>query len=477
MSAPFPFESLLGARCIQDVERLRRYEVPERGQPGRASCALLPQSDAEVASILQAANEQGLKLVISAGRTGLVEAQRPDGEAVLSLERLNKVLAIEPDRRLATVEAGVSIDALNAELAPLGLMFPLEMGSSSAATVGACVANASAGANAVCYGTAAHLCDAAWGFWGRGSVAGPDVGKLWRIPDKERLAIDSAHIRPHWGLIGSQGAFGVITRVRLRLHPVPAEREAALIPVASMPDAMDVLAAARAEFAADVEEFEFISREAMALVRALKGAAFRLPFERDPDAPFYLLLQVKSREPSELTSRLYDFLAKELALADERIGYAPLAALKSIRHSITEASNLRMRQRGGGRLAFDTATPTAVFGDYLAELERRVRKAQSHVEFAAFGHAGVGGAHLHLLGDAEHPVRSSDGLTQLVFDVTAEFGGTFSAEHGVGTKWGSEFLRRTPQDVLQELIAVKRARDPNNVLNPRCFGFDQALAA
>jgi FAD/FMN-containing dehydrogenase len=476
MYANVHFEGLLGARCVRDSERLRRYEVPERGRPGRTGCALLPQSEEEIGAILQAANAHRLPLVLSAGRTGLVEAQRPDGEAVLSLERLNKVVSVDRDRRLATVEAGVTIDALNSELAPLQLMFPLEMGSSSAATIGACVANASAGANAICYGTAAHLCDAAWGFWGSGASAGPDAAKAWHAPGPDKLAIDSARIRPHWGLVGSQGAFGVITRARVRLLPVPAQREAALIPVDSMPAAMDVLAMARTEFGDDVEEFEFLSREAVALVRDLKGDAFRSPFERDPQTRYYVLLQVKSRQPDDLTARLYDFLAKELALPDDRIGYAPLAALKAIRHSITEGSNLRARQRGGGRLAFDTATPTGRFGDYLDRLESEIRRVQPQVELVAFGHAGVGGAHLHLLGTAERPVDGAAAeLTQLVLDVTAQCGGTFSAEHGVGTKWSGEFLRRTPKDKLEELVAVKRARDPNNVLNPRSFGFDRLL--
>jgi hypothetical protein len=207
-------------------------------------------------------------------------------------------------------------------------------------------------------------------------------------------------------------------------------------------------------------------------VRELKGDAFRLPFERDPQTRYYVLLQVKSRQPDDLTARLYDFLAKELALPDDRIGYAPLAALKAIRHSITEGSNLRLRVRGGGRLAFDTATPTRVFGDYLDRLESEIRRLQPQVELVAFGHAGVGGAHLHLLGAVE---AASAELTQLVLDVTAQCGGTFSAEHGVGTKWSDEFLRRTPKEKLEELVAVKRARDPNNVLNPRSFGFDRLL--
>lgn len=508
MSASAELKALLDTRCIDAPERLLPYERPERGEPGQASCLLLPESETELGELLQLCTAQGIGLVISAGRTGLVEAQRPQGEAVLSLERLRRPLTFTlADGRefhfpasgnaeswsdaLAqwwqaagrppvagaeiTVEAALAIDALNLILQPLGLMLPMEMGSSASATAGACVANGSAGANAVCYGTAAHMALRAWGLHADGSPA-ESVGQSWQAPAPDVLAINSASLDPQRGLIGTQGAFGLITRVRLLTYPIPALREGALIPVGDMPQAMRVLAHARAVFGSDIEEFEFISRSALELVRQLRGDEFRLPFAVEPDAPFLILLQVKSGDAEDdLAARLYEFLAGDLALPDEQIGYAPLKALKHIRHSITEASNARMRSLGGGRLAFDTATPVACFGDYLAALEAELAAREAGVEFVAFGHAGVGGAHLHLLGTREKPVsaRAAE-LVELVFDVTEKFGGTYSAEHGVGSKWGGEFLRRTPPAQLQAILAARRLHDPRNILNPRSFGFDRA---
>ena len=90
-SAALP--ALLGPHCTVDPDRLRRYEIPERGEPGKASGLVVPQSEAEVASLLATCSANGVKLVISAGRTGLVEAQRPDGEVVLSLEKLDQPLS------------------------------------------------------------------------------------------------------------------------------------------------------------------------------------------------------------------------------------------------------------------------------------------------------------------------------------------------------------------------------------------------
>ncbi|MGQ0621804.1 MAG: FAD-binding oxidoreductase [Panacagrimonas sp.] len=500
-----------GARCVTDAGRLRPYEVPERGAPGHTQAVLLPERVEEVGEALRIANCEGLAYVLSAGRTGLVEAQRPEGEIVLSLERLRHPLSFSladgsrcefdpgdsadgardrlvrwwtgrgrPELKGSTIEAeaGFAVDALNELLAPLSRMFPMEMGSTATASIGACVANASAGANAVCYGTSAHMAVSAHGYFGDGSAAGPHAAEAWRRPDPHSLAIDSTRLPEAWGMVGSQGVFGVITRVNLRTHAVPAQREGAMLAVAGMPDAMALLSRARDAFGADIEEFEFLSRSALELVLRQKGADVRLPFDVLPEAPYVVLCQVKSEAADiDLAQRLYTFLADEAGLPDKAIGYAPLTALKKIRHSVTESSNLETRQLGGGRLSFDTATPVARFGDYLDRLAHELREARPDVQLIAFGHAGVGGAHLHLIGGRGAPVApDAERLTRLVIDVTLAFDGTYSAEHGVGPKWADEFLHRTPRERLDQLVLRKRRCDPRQVLSPRSFGFDRLLA-
>ena len=511
MSSVALLRNAFAKRCLTEPEQRAPYETPERGAAGHAPAVLVPSSEAEVGEALRFANQHGFHFVVSGGRTGLVEAQRPQGEVVLSLERLRHVLAFAladgrscsletakdldttRDRLFAwwtglgrpsldgstvTVEAGLAVDALNEVLAPLGRMFPMEMGSTASASLGACVANASAGANAVCYGTAAHMAAAAWGFWGTGETAGPCAAEPWSTPDVETLAIDSTRLPASWGLVGSQGVFGLITRVELRTQATPQSREAVLLAVAGMPQAMQIFDLARGVFGSRVEEFEFLSRSAVELVMRRKGADVRLPFSETPDTPYLVLLQVKSDQADdELAQALYAFCSEQAGIPDAHIGYGPLHALKKIRHSVTEASNLEMRALGGGRLSFDTATPVARFGAYLDRLARELREVRPDVQLIDFGHAGVGGAHLHLIGTAEHPVSAdAAALTKRVFDVTLDCGGTFSAEHGVGSKWADEFLRRTPRARLDELAARKRRFDPRLVLQPRSFGFDKLLA-
>lgn len=505
MTLPEALHALPGTLVQSARERLERYEIPERGEPGHTDYVLLPDSEAEVGELLALATRERLPLVISAGRTGLVEAQRPQNEGVLSLEKLQRPLSFQlaDGRRfdfseqgdaatavygwwqqqdepslagaLLEVQPGIAVDAVNALVEPLGLVWPMEMGSSSAASVGACVANASAGANAVCYGTAAHLCESAAGYWADGSAAGPFAGPVWRAPAADELAIDSTRINADWGLIGSQGLFGVITRLHLRLHPRPVAREGVLIPLPDMPSAVRLLQAAQQAFPGDVEEFEFIGRGALGLVLRHLGDAAQLPFAAERLQPWCVLLQVKNGEggsdDSTLAERLYGFLAEPAGIADEDIGYAPLPVLKRIRHSITEASNARMRAQGGGRLSFDTAVPPGRFGEYLDALSAQLAEDYAGIELIAFGHAGVGGAHLHLIGSREQPVGDhAAALVKLVFDVTQDFGGTFSAEHGVGPKWGEEFRRRMPAATVQRLRKEKQRRDPAGILNPRSFG-------
>ncbi|HEU0197118.1 MAG TPA: FAD-binding oxidoreductase [Nevskiaceae bacterium] len=487
-------------RYITDPSALSRYEIPERGAAGHTARAILPDDEQGVAAILRFCTAQRLPLVISAGRTGLVEAQRPEGETVLSLERLNRPLRFvladgrsfafsshrdpaaalfawwqelgTPDVSGAHLEAeaGMSVDAVNDLVAPLGLLWPLELGSSSACSVGGCVANGSAGANAVRYGTAAHLCESASGFWADGTGAGPCAGPAWQLAPMEVLAIDSTHVDPALGLIASQGLFGVITRVSLRLQERPVAREGVLVPVTDMAEAMRLLQAARAAFPGRVEEFEFIGRPALDCVMGFLGAKVALPFARGRMRDWCVLLQVEGGDSEALASELYEFLI-HAGVEEADIGYAPLPVLKRIRHSITESSNVRMRAAGGGRLSFDTATPRCRFGDYLDRLAAQVAIDFPGIELIAFGHAGVGGAHLHFIGSRELPISAiHDALVSRVLDVTADFGGTFSAEHGVGPKWGAEFRRRAPHALFECLRHAKAQHDPSGILNPRSFG-------
>lgn len=498
-----------GVRVLREPEARQRYEVPERGAPGHTPAVLVPRTESDLAALLAWANANRVPLVINAGRTGLVEAQRPDGECVLSLERLNRllslnladgrVLALDPEAGAAadqwraqwdalgrpqlagatvTAESAVTIDALNEALAPLGLMFPMEMGSSAAATLGGCAANASAGSNAICYGTGAHMVVEASGLWGDGTPAGPCHARAWAPADESRLAIDSATVHPDWGLLGSQGIFGIITRLTLRTYPVPAQREALMLPADSVATAVRMMAATRAEFGSALEECEFMSDDCVQLVLQTRGESVRLPYPEPLTTPWHVLMQVSSTDPDEdLAGRLYAFVAETLEIPDEKIGYAPLPALKAIRHAITECSNHRMRERGGGRLSFDTAAPLSRFGDYLDALDQMVRTQAPEASVLLFGHAGVGGVHLHVIGNQAYPVKAySATLVPAVIELTVQHEGTFSAEHGIGPKWADEFLKRAEPAMVEQLVQLKQRHDPRAVLQPRSFGLGRLLA-
>lgn len=460
------------------------YTTPERGLAGTTPLVLRPRTPAQVQALIAACHEAGQPLVIAAGRTGLVEAQKPQGEVVLSLERLDSFIGIEQTESgpVATAQAGIPIDTLNEYLWHEGLVFPMEMGSSATATLGGCVANGSAGANAVCYGTAADLAV---------QVTGVDGHGAWRTDERPAkadtangLVINSARFPYGDSLIGSQGALGVITQATVRVFPLPKQREGALIAFDRLADALALLAEARKTFPGDVEEFEFLSGETLALAMETKAHSPFYSSQAPHRAPWHVLLQLKAQEEGDLQELLVEFLM-EHGPDEERISLAPLKRLKEMRHSLTETSNLRVGalrkdpsdQIEEFRVAFDVAAPLDRFEAFIDSIRQAVAKVTGIYLLVEFGHLGVGGAHIHVLrtDGAKLGVKKA-AIVAGVLEACRSHGGTFSAEHGIGSKWSEAFVSDAPVATVFQVQAAIKAADPKGILNPRAFGKAALLA-
>ena len=507
-------------RCIDEgaPDQLASYINPERGLPGETDLVLLPETKGEVRDILLAANEVAAPLVLSAGRTGLVEAQRPMGEAVLSLERLKRFMRItigevaiefggtsdlekvskkiashiysekvSPESTVSlTVETGVTVDNVNKFLEPIGRMWPLEMGSTSSATVGACVANASAGANAVCYGTAVNMASEVSGFRATGEPVSQSIDCTPHKPPLEGLALDSTKFPFDKHLAGSQGSLGIITELTLRTFPIPTQREGVFIALRELPAALSLLQSLHKSFPGDLEEFEYISKESLDAAKRFHPH-FQNPFQSDEqlEAPAFLLVQVKSqKESEELLEELAECIL-EVGISEDDVSLAPLKVLKSLRHSLTESSNLFVNSvkadknspTEAHRIAFDVAVPVEKSPEFLLELQLKLAAQEPSIYVNVFGHMGMGGFHVHLIERSGEPLSTERKkvLTSLVLEIIGPEG-TYSAEHGVGTKWAETFLSRTSEARLQQVAQWFREADPRGILNPRAFGKSRLLA-
>jgi FAD/FMN-containing dehydrogenase len=147
------------------------------------------------------------------------------------------------------------------------------------------------------------------------------------------------------------------------------------------------------------------------------------------------------------------------------------ARLLHVRESCSEMSRLLPKQ------SYDIVVPVARLDAFVTALTTAMGVQHAAIQLSLFGHAGVGALHLHAVAEDQDTVdRAREDLDRLVFDLVQEHGGSPWAEHGVGRKWGAEWQRRTPQAVQQEMLAIKRRHDPDNVIGSRLFGFDRLLA-
>ena len=482
--------------------------VLERGRAGHLELLLEPESEAELSALVLALRAHAVQTCTIAGQSGLVEAQRPHGVAIgmwrfdaigdLTLPDGTPVppedLASVPDRTggaslhgaTLRVGAGVTIDAINAALAPAGLKLPIVMGSTGSATAGACAANASAGANAVRYGTAADLAVHVRGVLGTGEVVAQDVPPRPPVTDPDQCVIRADRFLHGASLVGSQGALGLITEVTYRLYSVARDQAALLLPVPDVATATHLRDQLSARFASDtvaLELFEIIRYQT--LQRALAHAELALR-DGTREAPYHALVLLVSDEPSgesmfgsAFAEAIITHVMTELVGPDG----APLYPggdfdfdhdphrLLAIREACSEMSRLLSKQ------SYDVVVPPARLDRFVADLETAMTDAHPAFELSVFGHAGVGALHLHAIApDDATLARHRDALDALVFDLVQAHHGSPWAEHGVGSKWGQEWRRRTPRAVQEEMLRLKRACDPDNVLGSRLFGFDTLLA-
>jgi FAD/FMN-containing dehydrogenase len=384
------------------------------------------------------------------------------------------------------VGAGAAIDAINEALAPAGLKLPIVMGSTGSASAGACAANGSAGANAIRYGTAADLVRHVRGVLGTGEIIARDVAPRPPVTDPAQCRIRSDRFPAGESLVGSQGALGLITEVVYEVFPLAQDQAIALLPVPDIATAVHLLAQLQARFdraGQAVELFEIIGQDT--LDRALVHAEQSLR-EGVGRAPYYAMALVVSDTAtaasafgSQFVEELITFLMGEATDRDGRLRYEQgdfdfdhdPARLLHLRESCSEMSRTLPKQ------AYDVVVPLAHLDAFVTALEAMMAAEFPTLRLGLFGHAGVGALHLHAIAEAAAalaPLREA--LDTRLFDLVQSFGGSPWAEHGVGRKWGHEWRRRTPPEVVAEMLRLKRRCDPDNVIGSRLFGFDELLA-
>jgi FAD/FMN-containing dehydrogenase len=456
---------LLGPKGLStDTEVMEPWLTDWRGRyTGRALALAAPASVDEVAALVRLCATHGVPIVPQGGNSGMSAGATPDGsggELLLSLRRLDRIEAIDPEARQVRCQAGVVLERLHQAVAQHGLRFPLTLGGKGSATVGGLISTNAGGSQVLRHGSTRALVMGLEAVLADGSVYSALVPLK-----KDNRGFDLKQL-----LIGSEGTLGIITRATLKLVPAVAERTVIWAGLTSLKDARTFLLHCEATLGDALEGFEVLPQA------CLETVLDYLPHARSPlgtPHPWHALIEVVADDKN--ADSLRDRAEAMLASAFETglVGDAAIAANEAqaeafwmLRESIAPAERAH-----GPAVQHDISVPVERMPEFVEEASPEVEAAWPGTRVRAFGHLGDGNVHFHVLAPAgvDGPTWDrTDGraISRQVHDLVTAWGGSISAEHGIGKAKVDELVRLGDPVALALLGKVKRALDPQGLLNP-----------
>jgi FAD/FMN-containing dehydrogenase len=427
------------------------HERPWRGDAGTALAVALPDDVEEVRHIVRWARRHRVRLLPQGAVTGLVGASTPPlgGPAplVVSTDALNGRLEIDHLAATATTSAGVRLSALDEAASLHGLELPVDLAADP--SLGAMVATDTGGSRVLRHGDmASHVLGI------EAVTADADVSVVGSL---RGLRKDNTGPDPTRLLLGSSGAFGIITAVSLSLSPRPAERCTAWIGPIDDIEAVELLGDLRTRLAGELSAFEVMCP--LAIEAALHHMAEPPPLRAGADPQVVVLVEASGAAGAG------DRFLDAVASLPRQVGSAVLVPTErawALRHAITAGLSAR-----GTVVGFDLSVPPS----QLPRLRREVRSLVSSSgapgwRVADFGHWGDGGVHCNVVVDRGVAVdrAAAASLRVAIYELVERLGGSYSAEHGIGPLNAEWWLHRTPELHRQLLAAFKQQVDPLGVL-------------
>ena len=454
---------IVGAAHVLTGEDASGYEQDwRRRAQGRALCVVRPGSTQEVAAVVQACAAARVAIVPQGGNTGLVAGSVPDDsgtQVVLSLRRMAAVRGIDAHNMTITVEAGCILQTLQEAADAAGFLFPLSLGAEGSCTIGGNLATNAGGTQVVRYGNARELCLGVEVVTAQGQVWDGLAGLR-----KDNTGYDLRDL-----IVGSEGTLGVITAATLRLYPRPAAQLTAWAAVPSLEDANRLLGLAHQQLAAGLTGFELMNQFALGLVDQ-HYPHLRVPMWRD--TAWCVLLEISDHESEAhargLFERLLETAFEQGIVADAIVAESMKQAhdLWHIRESITLA-----QVEEGFNIKHDISIPVSRIPDFVRAADAALLAAVPGVRFVNFGHLGDGNLHYNIQAPAGGDSRAfvaqhEEQITAIVYDTVSAFGGSISAEHGIGELKRHKLPLHKSPVALDLMRAVKTAFDPLDILNP-----------
>lgn len=456
------FEARLRAIIPADAFRALTpayLEEPRGRYRGQGGLLVAPTTVDEVSAVLRAAHQARVAVVPYGGGTGLVGGQvMPEGPTpvILSLERMRRIRAVHADENVLIAEAGAILADVQAAAAQADRLFPLSLAAEGTACIGGNLATNAGGTGVLRYGNARDLC--------LGLEVVLPSGEIWH--GLSRLRKDNTGYDLKNLLIGAEGTLGVITAASLKLFPIPAQAGTALMVVPSPRHALDLLNLARARVGDGVSAFELVNGMGLTfLTETLPD--IRQPFAAPPQWSVLIELGLSGNQPADAALEDLFVEAMERGLVSDGLiaqSQTQQQAFWSVREHIPEAN-----RRIGSISSHDVSVPLSRIADFIEQAAGKV-SAFGDFRINCFGHLGDGNLHYNVFPQqgqdrADYDAIRND-VKRAVHDLVDEFGGSVSAEHGVGRLKAGDLQTYGDPVKLAMMKAIKAALDPAGIMNP-----------
>lgn len=458
-------EALLGPRGITtDPDRMGAWLTDWRGRyTGRALALASPATTAEVSALVRLCAAHGVPIVPQGGNSGMAGGATPDASGtaiVLSLRRMDEIRSLSSEARQVVCEAGVILQTLHDAAEAAGTRFPLTLGGKGSATIGGLISTNAGGTQVLRHGTM------------RAQVLGLEavladgtVLDLMAPLKKDNRGFDLKQL-----LIGSEGTLGIVTAACLRLLPASRGRATAWVGIGGIIEARTLLRRMERALGDALEGFEVVPAHCLDSVLAHQPTA-RAPLGERHAWNALIECVSPAQDDAALRETLENALAA--ALEDGLIADAVIAANDTQAEAFWQMRDgISAAERAlGPAMQHDISVPVEAMPEFILAAVTEVEAAFPGTTAAAFGHLGDGNVHFHVLapaGSVRGQWEEADGksVSARVHDLVTNWGGSISAEHGIGQMKVDELARLHDPVALAVMAQIKQALDPQGLLNP-----------
>ncbi|MEM1132070.1 MAG: FAD-binding oxidoreductase [Pseudomonadota bacterium] len=456
--------SELAPHIVTDADAIAPWLTDWRGRfHGQASIMIEPRSTEETAFLVATAAEHKIAIVPQGGNSGMVGGATPDesGDSVLlSMRRMNAVRQDLPQERAVIAEAGVILQTLHEHVEQMDMRFPLTLGGKGSATVGGLTSTNAGGTQVLRHGTMRAL------------VAGVEAvlpnGEVFNglaALKKDNRGYDLNNL-----LVGAEGTLGIVTAARLRLSPAILDRCVVWAGLESPTVARNLLLFLEAEAGPAMEGFEIMPQHCIEnVLRHIPDTRTPLAGQHDWHCLIEIVRDDANGTPSSERTEAIMAAAMEQGLIDDAVlsaSEAQAEAFWKIRDSIAEAERAE-----GPAIQHDISVPVADMAGFIEQVAPETERRFPGSRAIAFGHMGDGNVHYHVTApkgvDAEQwYAGAAREISRWVYDQVDQWHGSLSAEHGIGQLKRDELARLGDPARLYALRAIKKALDPEEIMNP-----------